>query len=223
MSKNETPIERNALVQILKLTKDGSTQKELISRKARIPQQVANRILKKISDAELIQLKDEAVEASSSQRIKIAVHAIELGADFEGVCKALNWDEFENIASLAFEVNGFAVLKRFRFKWLGRRWEIDVLGCREPLVVCADCKHWLRGWQRSARTKTLADALPLLREKIGLTNWKNATLIPAVLSLIRGPYKFYNDVPIVPILQLQNFLNELPAYVTSLAHLSVHF
>jgi hypothetical protein len=231
MFKNETPIERNALVQILKLTKDGSTQRELIGRATRIPQQIANRILKKISDAEFIQLKGETVEASLSQRIKTAVHAIELGADFEDICKALNWDEFENIASLAFEVNGFAVKKRFRFKWAGRRWENDIIGYREPMIVCAECKHWLHGWRRSIimkavelqvlRTHALAESFPLLREKLGLINWRQVTLIPMVLSLVPGPLKFYKKVPIVPILQLQSFLSDLPAYVTSLKHLSL--
>jgi len=232
MSKNETPIERNVLVQILKLTKDGSTQKEQIVREAQIPEQVANRILRKISEAELIQLRGETVEASLSQRIKIAVHAIELGADFEGVCKALNWDEFENIASLAFEVNGFAVLKRFRFKWAGRRWENDILGYKEPIIICAECKHWLHGWYRSTitkavesqvlRTHALAESFPLLREKLGLVGWKKATLIPMVLSLVPGPFKFYRKVPIVPVLQLQSFLGDLPAYVTSLKSFSLH-
>jgi len=232
MSKNETQIERNILVQILKLTKDGSTQKEQIGREARIPQQIANRILKKISEAELIQLKSETVEASLSQRIKIAVHTIELGADFEGVCKALNWDEFENIAALAFEVNGFAVLKRFRFKWAGRRWENDILGYREPMIICAECKHWLHGWRRSTimkavesqvlRTRALAESYPLLREKLGLVKWRQATLIPMVLSLVPGPFKFYNNVPIVPVLQLQSFLSDLPAYVTSMKSFSPH-
>jgi hypothetical protein len=233
MSKNETPTERNALVQILKLTKAGPTKRELIGRGARIPQQVTNKVLRKISDAGLIHLKDETVEVSLSQRIKIAVHAIELGADFEDVCKALNWDEFENIASLAFEVNGFAVLKRFRFKWAGRRWENDILGYRELMIVCAECKHWLHGWRRSTitkavesqvlRTHALAESFPLLREKLRLINWKQATLIPMVLSLVPGPFKFYKKVPIVPILQLQSFLGDLPAYVTSLKSFSLHF
>jgi Holliday junction resolvase-like predicted endonuclease len=231
MSKNEISIERNALVQILKLTKDGSAKKELIGSGARIPQQVANRILKKVSDMELIQLKDETVEASPSQRIQIAVHAVELGADFEDVCKALNWDEFENIASLAFEVNGFTVLKHLRFKWAGRRWENDILGYKEPLIVCAECKHWLHGWHRStitkavesqvSRTHALAESFPLLSEKLRLIGWKKATLVPMVLSLVPAPFKLYNKVPIVPILQLQSFLGDLPAYITSLRSFSL--
>jgi len=72
------------------------------------------------------------------------------------------------------------------------------------------------------RTKALADAFPVVYEKIGLETWKHAIFIPTVLSLTQGPFKFYNKVPIVPILKIQNFLNELPAHTLSLTHFSIN-
>jgi len=220
--------ERDLLVSILRLTKDGPVQRELISKDARVPTQVADGLLRKLSQARLIQWKGKAVEASPHQRVKIAIQAIKLGADLERACKFLQWNEFENIAAGAFEANNFTVIKHFRFRWAGRRWEIDILGCKEPMVVCVDCKHWRRGWRRSAiiraaesqveRTQALTEDFPSLYEEVGLANWKRATLVPVVLSLVPGPFKFYNNVPMVPILQLQNFLNELPAHITSLLH-----
>jgi len=226
-------VERNILISILKLTKSGPVAKELVSRDANVPAQVADEVLKKFCDAGLVEWKNKSIEVSSNQRVKIAIHAIKSGADFERVCRVLEWIEFENIAAMAFEANNFTVKRRFRFKWTQRRWEIDVLGCREPLIACVDCKHWSHGWRESAirkaveaqalRTKVLAEALPSLQKEIGLVQWRQATLIPVVLSLVPGPLKFYNKVPIVPILQLQNFLNELPAHVTSLTHFRAYF
>ncbi|MBE0513031.1 hypothetical protein IBX38_08270 [Candidatus Bathyarchaeota archaeon] len=226
-------VERNILISILKLTKSGPAAKELVARDANVPAQVTEEVLKKFRDAELVKLKDRTIEASSNQRAKIAIHAIKSGADFERVCRVLEWIEFENLAATAFEANNFAVKRRFRFKWAQRRWEIDVLGCREPLIACVDCKHWSHGWRGSAirkaaeaqalRTKVLAEALPSLQKEIGLIQWRQATLIPVVLSLVPGPLKFYNKVPIVPILQIQNFLNELPAHATALAHFRAYF
>lgn len=228
MSTSTTLIERSLLVHILKLTRDGSASKEQISREAGTPQQITEKHLEKFSQAGLIDLQEKTVNASSSQRIRIAVQAIQLGADFERVCRALEWKEFENLAAVAFEANQFAVKRCFRFKWAGRRWEIDILGYKEPLILCADCKHWLHGWTRSSivkavelqveRTRILADALPSIPEKITLTGWKEATLIPAIVSLVPGPFKFYNRVPTVPVLQLQNFLEELPAHAPQLIH-----
>lgn len=226
-------VERNILVSILKLTKSGPVAKELVARDANVPTQVTDELLKKFRDAELIKWKGKIIEASSNQRAKIAIHAIKSGADFERVCRVLAWIEFENLAATAFEANNFVVRRRFRFKWAQRRWEIDVLGCREPLIACVDCKHWGHGWRKSAikkaveaqalRTKVLAEALPSLQKEIGLVKWRRATLIPVILSLVPGPLKFYNKVPIVPILQIQNFLDELPAHITSLMHFRTYF
>ena len=225
-------VERNLLISILKLTKTGPVQRELVSRDARVPVQVADDILKKLLDTGLIRYKDGLVEMSSSQRARMAVRAFELGSDPQRVCGVLDWNEFEEIAAKAFEASNFMVKRRFRFKWAGRRWEVDVLGCKEPLVACVDCKHWRRGWRRSAimkaveaqveRTKMLAEALPSLHEKAGLVDWKKATFVPMVLSLVPSPFKFYNNVPIVPVFQLPNFLNELPAYTISLTRFSVY-
>lgn len=226
-------VERDLLVSVLKLTKDGPVQRELISKDARVSTQVGDELLSKLSQARFFKWKGKAIEASPHQRVKIAIRAIRLGADLERACKFLRWNEFENIAAGAFEANNFTVMKHFRFRWAGRRWEIDILGCREPMVACVDCKHWRRGWGRSAiiraveaqveRTRALTEAFPSLHKEVGLANWKRATLVPAVLSLVPGPFKFYNNVPVVPILQLRNFLNELPAHATSLTRFFASF
>ena len=226
-------VERNFLVSVLKLTRSGPVAKELVARDVGLPAQVADELLKKFYEAGLIQQRRKTIEASSNQRVKIAIHAINSGADFERVCKVLEWIEFENIAATAFEANNFDVRRRFRFRWARRMWEIDVLGCRESIIACVDCKRWGHGWRKSAikkavevqslRTKVLADALPSLQKEVGLVNWKQATFIPIVLSLVPGPLKFYDNVPIVPILQLQNFLSELPAHTTSLKHFFTYF
>jgi Holliday junction resolvase-like predicted endonuclease len=229
---SEMTLERNLLISLLRLTKTGHVQGELVSRDSRVPVQVADEILKQLPNIGLISYGDGLVKVSSSQRVKIAVRAVELGADLERACGVLEWNEFEEIAAKAFEANDYVVKKRFRFKWAGRRSEIDVLGCKQPLVACVDCKHWRRGWRRSAimrvveaqvqRTQALAEGLPSLREKAGLVNWKEAVLVPMVLSLVPSPFKFYNKVPIVPVLQLPNFLNELSPNISDLTHFSAH-
>jgi len=226
-------IERDILVSILKLTKSKPVSMELVASDAKIPVQDAEELLKRFRDTELIECRDGTIEASSNQRVKIAIHAIKLGADLERVSRVLEWIEFENLAATAFEANNFVVRKRFRFESIKRRWEIDVLGCSKPLIACVDCKHWTHGWRNSAikkaveaqvlRTKVLAEALSSLQNKLGLGKWRYAILVPVILSLVQGSRKFYNKVPIVPILQIQNFLSELPTHVTALTHFKTHF
>ncbi|MBA7679777.1 hypothetical protein ES703_88081 [subsurface metagenome] len=219
----------DVLIAILKHTNSGLAAKEVVAREANVPVQVANNVLRGLREIGLIECKNGIIEVSSNQRVKLAIHAINHGTDIERVCKVLEWIEFENFAATAFETNNFAVKRRFRFKASGRRWEIDVLAYSEPLVVCVDCKRWRRGWGNSAikkivelqtqRTEVLAKNLQSLQRKIGLDGWKRATLFPVILSLFPGSAKFYNNVPVVPILQLQNFLNEFQGHITELTHL----
>ena len=223
-------IDREILMSILKLTVKGPVSKTLLSRNAGIPSQVTDEALRRFFSVGLLRLSDKAVETSLSQRVKIAVRTLQSGADFERVCSCLSWQEFESIAAMAFEANNFTVEKRFRFTWANRRWEIDVLGCKEPIIVCVDCKHWHHSWGRSAitkaveaqieRTRALTETLYHTRKipkKLGL-NWKQGILMPLILSLVPGPFKFYKKAPVVPILQLQSFLSELPAYTDMLMY-----
>jgi len=218
----------DVLISILKHTNSGSVAKEIIGGDIDIPVQVTNNVLMGLREIGLIECETELIEVSSNQRVKLAIHAINQGTDIERVCNVLEWKEFENFTATAFEKNNFAVKRNFRFKGAQRRWEIDVLAYCEPIIVCVDCKRWRRGWGNSAitrvaaaqaqRTEVLAGALHFLQQKIGLDNWKQATLFPAILSLFPGPVKFYNKVPVVPILQLQNFVDEFQGHITELKH-----
>jgi Holliday junction resolvase-like predicted endonuclease len=220
--------ERDVLISILKLTNNGPVSEEVVAMDANVPVSLSNELLKGFREIGLIEGEEGVIEVSSNQRVKLAIHAINLGTDIERVCKVLEWIEFENFAAAAFEANNFAVKRRFRFKTAGRKWEIDVLAYSEPYVVCIDCKRWRRGWRNSAikkiaeaqtlRTKVLAKTLPSLQRRVRLNGWKEAILFPVVLSLFPGPAKFFKNVPVVPILQLQNFMDELPGHKTALTY-----
>jgi len=222
-------VEQEILLAVLKLTKDGPIKYSLIGKNARTPAQIAESFLRKLEDSSLIRWKEKIIEASPRQRVRIAVQAVELGADFERVCRLLEWKEFESFTTTSFEAYGYYVLKNFRFKGEnGKRWEIDILACKQPLIASVDCKHWKRKWTRSPimkivdqhmeRTISFTNILPNIYSKIKLVKWKHATIIPIILSLLPSPFKFHHDTPIVSVLQLQNFLNELPAHMNILTH-----
>jgi len=216
------------IISILKYTNIGAAAKEVVARDAKVPVNVANCVLGGLREIGLIECENELIEVSSNQRVKLGIHAINQGIDIERVCEVLEWKEFENFAATAFEKNNFAVKRNFRFKAAQRRWEIDVLAYSEPIIVCVDCKRWRRGWGNSAitrvaaaqaqRTEVLAKNLQGIQRVIGLGGWTRATLFPVILSLFPGPVKFYGNVPAVPILQLQNFLDEFWGHKTELVH-----
>jgi Holliday junction resolvase-like predicted endonuclease len=225
--------ERDLLISILKLANKGPIAEQVVAFDANVPVQVSNELLKGFRESGLIEGDDGIIEVSSNQRVRLAIRAINLGTDIERVCKVLEWIEFENFAAVAFEANNFAVKRRFHFKAAGRKWEIDVLAHSEPYVICVDCKRWRRGWKKSAikkiveaqtlRTKVLAEAFPFLQKRIRLNGWTQAIFFPVIVSLFSGPAKFFENVPVVPILQLQNFLDEVPGHIRALKHFRVPF
>jgi Holliday junction resolvase-like predicted endonuclease len=226
-------IERDLIISILKLTVNGSVSRERINKDAKVASDIALKLLRRLQNDDLVHLRDNIVEADDSCRLKLAVKAVALGADVERISDFLRWQEFEDIVAIALERNDYVVAKNVRFKCAGRKWEIDIVGCKKPLVICIDCKHWRHVLSPSAskkiveaqveRTRALAESLPNISLKIECAKWDKAKLVPAILVLIPGSFKFYDKVPIVPVLQLQDFLSQLPAYIESLKYFLKEF
>ena len=222
----------NIIISILKNTNNGPVVTDTIVREINIPVKDVNIALEDLREIGLIECENERIELSSNQRVELAIHAINQRIDIERVCKFLEWKEFEKFTATAFEKNNFAVKRNFRFKAAQRRWEIDVLAYFEPIIVCVDCKRWRRGWGKSAikrvaaaqsqRTKVFARSLHYLQKQIRLDNWKYATVFPVILSLFPGNIKYFNKVPVVPILQLQSFVNEFQGHTSELKHFKIN-
>ena len=226
-------VERNLIISLLKLTKEAPVLIKSVKDDAKLPLDVTLKLLNKFQNESLLYLKTDIIELTSENRLKLANKAVSLGSDVENVSNLLCWQEFEEIAALALKNNGFAVRKNVRFKHAGRKWEIDAVGCKPPLVICIDCKHWQRAIAQSAlkrivdeqveRVEALAEMLPNVKLQLECTKWGKAVFIPAILSLIPSSFKFYYNVPVVPVLQLQDFLNQLPAYIYELKSVSKTF
>jgi Holliday junction resolvase-like predicted endonuclease len=226
-------VERNLLVSLLKLTKNGPVSIEGVRKDAKVASDIAEKLLEKLQNEDMLHMRGDFVEIDGHNRIKLAVKAVSLGADVEHVSGFLRWQEFEGLAAMALENNGYAVFKNVRFKQAGRRWEIDIVGCKKPLVICLDCKHWHHRLSPSAlariaeaqveRTKALAESLPNLSIEIGCAKWNRAKFVPAILALLPSSFKFHETVPIVPVLQFQDFVGQLPAYADSLTHFTKEF
>ena len=221
-------IERSLLISLLKLTKNGSVLIKDVNKDSKIALDIIRKLLEKFQNEGVLYLKEDFVEVKSNGRLWLAAKAASLGADIEHVSNFLHWQEFEDITALALESNGYIVTKNLRFTHGGRRWEIDVVGCRKPLVLCVDCKHWQRALKPSAlrriveaqvkRAQALSDTLPTVSLKIECVKWDKAKFLPVILSLIPSSFKFYADIPVVSVLQLQDFLTQLPAKVESLTY-----
>jgi hypothetical protein len=215
-------IERELLISILKLTKDSPAKQGNVTIDAKAPAAIASKLLKKWQTEGLVKVSRGFVELGADERLKLAVRAVGLGADIQRVSDLLCWQEFEAIAAVALEANGYTVSKNVRFKGKGRRWEIDVVGCLKPRVICIDCKHYhhninFSGLGRMAeeqvgRVEAFAEASPNAAVPVECGQWEHAEFFPVILTLLSSSAKFHKDVPLVPVLQLRDFLTQIPVY-----------
>jgi hypothetical protein len=226
-------IEREVLVSLLKLTRAGSVSRESLVKDTRIASSTVLKLLKMMQAEDLLCVENETINADSHRRLAIAVKALSLGADSQRISDCLDWKEFERISAFALQQSGYIVKKNMHFKGSGRRWEIDLVGCKKPIVLCIDCKHWHHGLgpsrlkkvaeEQAERTRALSETLPHVSIQLECTRWDRAKFFPAILSLMHYGLKFHEEIPVVPVLQLQDFLNQLPVYASSLKHFSKDF
>lgn len=220
---------REMIISLLKLSTDKPVLQKLVNQEAKVPSDIGRRLLQTLQRGGLIYLCDGSVEISSLQRVRLAVRAFELGADNERVSSVLKWKEFESVGSITLEMYGYEVETNLHFRQGGRRWELDVVGCRKPLVVCVDCKHWHRGLhpsrfkeaadQQVKRTLAFAESLSNPAVRVECSSWNEAIFVPVVLSLMPASLKFHGGTPVVPMLQFQDFLAQLPLCLDSVRHL----
>ncbi|NIO37209.1 hypothetical protein GTO27_05835 [Candidatus Bathyarchaeota archaeon] len=223
-------IERELTISVLKLTAKGPASVDIIRKSANLTYGLTRNLIEKLRNNGMLYYQNKTVSMSDLKRLKLAVHAIRLGAHIQRVTRLLDWKEFENIAALTLEQNRYQTEKNLRFKHGQRRWEIDIVGCKEPIILSIDCKHWRHGVCSSAmkkivkeqleRTSALAESKPSVYRKIGCHSWSKVTFVPAILSLTTPTFKFYSKVPTVSIMQLPDFLSQMPAYVNSVKHFS---
>jgi hypothetical protein len=211
---------------LLSFAKEERIMTHEIAEKARVPIETVVEMVKRIAKQDLLKIENEEIVLSSEQRLNLALEAIRIGIDPESICKELDWQEFEKMASLFLRENGYLTIQNLHFTASGRKWEIDVLGLNNPMILAIDCKHWKRSWQKIAtqnmvkaqikRARLLAILLPELREKLKIHNWKLAEILPIILTLHDAPFKTFLSVPVVSIFRFQNFLLELHANIQSL-------
>lgn len=154
-------------------------------------------------------------DLDARQRIMLAEELIHAGRDPQKVSRFLEWQEFEHFAGLAFEDNGFGVVKHLVFKTRSGRREIDLLAWNDTFLFAVDCKHWLRGLSTSRmstavraqveRSEALAGK-PELLVKFGVTHPDRRRIVPMIFTLGDPRQTFVDEVPVVSVLKLMSFL-----------------
>lgn len=211
-------MEPSLVLALLKHTASGTIEINRVIEEVPLARSALEERLHGLAARNLLSLSGDAILVSVDQRFHLALHALRRGLDLEAVCETLDWREFEDLALFALERNGYKTTKHFRFS-TSRRYEIDVLGLKEPHVLALECKRWKRSWQRAAthkfvdahreRVEAFAMYATAAKGKLGLDGWREIKLVPIVLTLSETPVKVHSEIPVVPIFYLQNVLSEL--------------
>ncbi len=198
----------------------------MLSEHLRIPEQVLREYLSFLEEEDLVELRDDLLFLKVP-RIELACAAISLGADVEEVAEALDWREFEELTARCLSENGFEVYEHFIFRGNKRRYEVDILGIREPIILLVDCKHWRAGrskrWRlrRAAedhlrRTEALVDALPRTPLYRRVCGWSEIVVTPILVTLHQELVILHNQIPLVPVYKLNSFLQDLQGWLDSI-------
>ena len=225
------PAQRDILIALLENTQKKPVYSNALRETVRVTDEAYNTYITHLASNGLIEEEHGNITASLNQRLELAIKAIQAGGDLERVSRALGWLEFEEIVARIFEENGYDVKRRFRFQADGRRWEIDILATRRPLIVCAECKHWMKGLGNTTARKitethlekveTLSRSVRNLQGRMGMEGWGQATMIPMALSLQPARERIYRRIPVVSVYGLPGFLSEFEAQMDWLASFTV--
>ncbi|MCS7113108.1 MAG: hypothetical protein RMJ00_01010 [Nitrososphaerota archaeon] len=190
--------------------KDEFTLEEL-SESTRIPLDDVPLLLESLY--EVVELENSSDLKSS--RFKIFIFLAKHSQNLEDTASLLRWREFEYFTSMILSSLGFDTISSYRFRSSGRRWEIDVLGFREPIILAVDCKHMKRCYRsvlgevvdrHKARVEAFA---PTVRRSFHMIvkRWKTIRIVPIIVTLRRSGYTIIDGFPVVYISALRDFID----------------
>lgn len=207
----------------------GSFSVEAVSEFSRIPLEDTCILLARL--ASLLGLDLDSSKLGFEDRFKVFLFLVRFSSkSLEDASSLLGWREFEKFSSFVLTCLGFEVFESFRFSCGGRRWEVDVLGFREPFVLALDCKCLRRGYRYTVgravdlhlrRVEALASTVRS-RFKSLVSGWRRVLVTPILVTLKRSGFKVYRGVPVVPIGSLRGFA-ESDLHVLALEGRIVYF
>ena len=154
---------------------------------------------------------------SNSTRFQLAFEAARHGA-LQQVARALTWQEFEGFSEECMQSVGFDTQKGIIVKDDSRRWQIDVIAKKGPMILAVDCKHWESPGYDSKLSKAAEHqklAVQALirqmkaRRDIGR---EGVSALPIILTLFEPRSRLVDGVVIVSVEQFADFLERVSPY-----------
>jgi len=160
----------------------------------------------------LLQLEDPTgARLTNSARFKLAFEAVRHGG-LQQVARALTWQEFEAFTEECLQTVGFDTQKGLIVKDDSRRWQIDVIAKKSPMILAIDCKHWESPGYESKLShaaehqKLAVQALIQQMAARGEVGREGLRALPMILTLFEPRSRMVDGVVAVAIEQFADFL-----------------
>ena len=170
-------------------------------------------LVRLLSRNEIGSVESDSINFDQFDKIRTAMLAIRMGVDVEDLSKMLNWKDFELLAANILDASGYVAHHGFRLK--KPRMEIDVVGIKDEMALLIDCKHW----KRSSPSEMARFASMQVKRAEAFVRAKQGQIrfaVPAILTLHLESITFADDVPVIPIIKLTSFLNEMRGYLNEI-------
>jgi len=175
--------------------------------------------------SEFVQIVNDRVIPQDNSRFRMAIAAVGFGG-IRRIAEAMTWQEFEAFGLACLDSAGFQTWKGLIVKDRNRRWQIDLTGKRESMILSIDCKHWDSPSYTSKLSKAAEHqrlALPaLVRHVTSKLGFKNYSLwvLPVVLTLLDPRFRTLDGAALVSVEQLSDFLEHVTPYDSELPFVS---
>ncbi|MEM1676579.1 MAG: restriction endonuclease [Nitrososphaerota archaeon] len=146
------------------------------------------------------------LDTLEKRRVKAAKTAILLGVEGERIAKYLDWKEFEELAVELFSEAGYRVIKNVKLKIDKNRIQIDLIECRDNVMLVVDCKHWNKPPAYSARRKIVVRQEERINQLSKIGGEVEVIMVPVVLTLYTPRELIVEGHPYVPIGKIRGFI-----------------
>jgi hypothetical protein len=170
----------------------------------------------------LLQLEDPTgARLTNSARFKLAFEAVRHGG-LQQVARALTWQEFEAFTEECLQTVGFDTQKGLIVKDDSRRWQIDVIAKKNPMILAIDCKHWESPGYESKLSNAAEHqklALQALIQQMaarGQVGREGLLALPMILTLFEPRARIVGEVVVVSIEQFGDFLERVSPFSSEL-------
>lgn len=142
-------------------------------------------------------------------QIEKILKKLKRGEDVERVFREEKWQDFEEFVAYILEAHGFKTKLRIRFE--KGKYEIDVLGERQNLILGVECKKWKGKTQSIAKLREAGEKHA--KKCVRISKILNKRIIPVIVTLLDSGIEKESDVIFVPVFKLNYFLLNLYDFI----------